>query len=277
MNFSEFKIKSIDLLMKIFYSLLRKSQSIGWLGNFSTWEEAKTQCTGYDDVLILEKVKTSVLKVKNGEAVYERDSVLFDKIEYSNKVLDVFNIIIKENDGELAIIDFGGSLGSCYFQYRNLLSNLKKINWNVVEQKHFVDCGNKYIKDENLVFYYSINEVLAEKNSNVLFLSGVIQYLEKPYEFINKILHYNFEYIIFDRTAFIENEKDRITIQYVPKNIYKASYPAWFLNEQHFLSLFSQDYNLINEFISEITLPIKLTDGSHVYWKGFIFKRIINE
>lgn len=264
-------------LDKILKYIIAKTQKSGWFGNYLNWQDAQKKCTGYDDDLILEKVKTSVLKVKNGEAIYERDSVLFDKIEYSKEVLDVLNIIIKENDGELTIIDFGGSLGSSYFQYKNLLSNLKKIIWKVVEQSHFVECGDKYIKDENLSFCYSINESLAEKNSNVLFLSGVIQYLEKPYEFINQILHYNFEYIIFDRTAFIANKTDRITIQYVPKNIYKASYPAWFLNEQHFLSVFSEDYNLINEFISEITLPIKLTDGSHVYWKGIIFKRKINE
>ena len=40
---------------------------------------------------VLEKCKNALLKVKNGEAAYERDSVLFNQIQY----------IIKENEREL--------------------------------------------------------------------------------------------------------------------------------------------------------------------------------
>ena len=35
-------------------------------------------CNGYDSMMdILEKVLSATLKVKNGESVYERDSVIF--------------------------------------------------------------------------------------------------------------------------------------------------------------------------------------------------------
>ena len=56
-------------------------------GDYASWEEAMQHCTGYDDPAILEKVKESLLKVKRGEAVCERDSVLLDKIEYSMPLL----------------------------------------------------------------------------------------------------------------------------------------------------------------------------------------------
>lgn len=36
---------------------------------------------------ILQTVKNSLLKVKNAEIVYERDSVIFDEIEYSWQLL----------------------------------------------------------------------------------------------------------------------------------------------------------------------------------------------
>ena len=55
----------------------------GWYGNYKSWEEATKRSIGYDDVQILNKVKDALMKVKNGEAIYERDSVLFDKIRYS--------------------------------------------------------------------------------------------------------------------------------------------------------------------------------------------------
>ncbi|MBN2143137.1 MAG: glycosyltransferase, partial [Candidatus Aureabacteria bacterium] len=55
----------------------------GWSGNYPSWEAALHDSKGYDSPDIFTKLKTASLKVKSGEAVYERDSVLFDKIEYS--------------------------------------------------------------------------------------------------------------------------------------------------------------------------------------------------
>jgi hypothetical protein len=46
----------------------------------SSWEKAQKKCSGYDNSIIVNKVKDAVLKVKSGEAKFERDSVLFDEI-----------------------------------------------------------------------------------------------------------------------------------------------------------------------------------------------------
>jgi putative methyltransferase (TIGR04325 family) len=253
--------------------LFSAKPKFGWLGNYSTWKAANDQCTGYDSDVILETVKTAVLKVKNGEAVYERDSVLFDAIEYSQPLLAAFESIAKENNNELHVVDFGGSLGSSYFQNRSLLKNIKKLEWSVVEQKHFVDCGKTSIEDERLKFYYSIEEALGRGKANVLLLSSVIQYFEFPYELIEKCLNYNFDYIIVDRTAFIESQKERITIQIVPESIYKASYPSWFFNEQKFINAFSKKYDLLTEFDSKFDPKERLEDQVMSYRKGFVFKR----
>jgi len=56
-------------------------------GNYSTWEEAVAASTGYDAKQILEKTKNALLKVKKGEAVYERDSILFNCIHYAYPLL----------------------------------------------------------------------------------------------------------------------------------------------------------------------------------------------
>ncbi|WP_170227987.1 TIGR04325 family methyltransferase [Vicingus serpentipes] len=270
--------KIINKLITFFASKKTKAitthgKSHGWFGNYSKWEDAKKKCTGYDDFEILEKVKSSVLKVKNGEAVYERDSVIFDEIQYSQPLLDIFKEIVEKNDNSLNIVDFGGSLGSSYFQNRSFLSSLNNLNWNVVEQPHFVECGKKHIEDNHLKFYYTIEEALKENINHVLFLSSVIPYFEDPFELIKKMLTYKFEYIIIDRTAFIESDKDRITVQIVPEFIYKASYPAWFFNEQKFVSAFLSDYELVKEFDSKFDPREKLDDGVWSYRKGFVFKR----
>ncbi|MCX7821522.1 MAG: methyltransferase, TIGR04325 family, partial [Brevinematales bacterium] len=204
----------------------------GWHGNYQSWEEAKKDSTGYDIPLIVEKVRNALLKVKNGEAVHERDSVLFDEIEYSWPLLAGLLLAAVSNKGKLSVLDFGGSLGSTYFQNRRFLTRLPNLSWNIVEQKHFVEEGKKYFEDEKLHFYYDIEECLRKEKPNVLLLSSVLQYLEKPYDMLAHLLSCEFPFVIVDRTPFNIKPEDRITVQRVPPWIYEASYPCWLFNEE---------------------------------------------
>jgi len=242
----------------------------GWFGNYSSWEEAALLCEGYDKGVILEKVKNSLLKVKNSEAIYERDSVLFDRIEYSWPLLAIFLRIGIEQKSKLHIIDFGGSLGSTYYQNKDFLSVIDDLHWNIVEQKHFVDTGRNLFENEQLQFYYSIKECMDNHSCSVILLSSVLQYLENPESVINQILQFNFEYIIFDRTAFIVSEHHRLTIQNVPPEIYPASYPCWFFNETKLMESFNKHYEIKSEFDA---LDKSNLEGS--YFKGFVLKRKI--
>lgn len=247
------RIKGIvmDFIPPLFSKIyLGTKAKYGFSGNYSSWEEAKRASTGYDSDSILKKVKDALLKVKNGEAVYERDSVLFDKIEYSWPLLSGLLWIAANEDGKLRLIDFGGSLGSSYFQNRLFLKTLKEVEWNIVEQKHFVECGKKHFEDDKLRFYESIEECLAKQRQppNAILLSGVIQYTEKPYELIDYIINKKFKYLIFDRTTFNKCNNDKLVVQRINPVIFKASYPCWFLNKNRFVQMFNDKYVLISEF-----------------------------
>lgn len=275
------KIKKIikNFIPPIFYLVynffkkkenLNKAQQV-WSGNYNSWAEAKAQCSGYDNTQILDQCKKGLLKVKNGEAVYERDSVIFDEIQYSWGLLAGLQNAALENDGMLCVLDFGGSLGSTYYQNRKFLSSLKKLNWCIIEQPHFVECGKNNFEDEQLKFYYTIEECMIKFKPNVLLLSGVLQYLEKPCEWIEKFITLNIPYIIIDRTAFIEAEQDILTVQNVPENIYKANYPAWFFNIKNFKEQFKK-YEIIASFNAHEGYVIYLENGSTASYKGFILK-----
>jgi putative methyltransferase (TIGR04325 family) len=132
----------------------------------------------------------------------------------------------------LNLIDFEGSLGSSYFQNRKFLMQLKELKWNIVEQKKMVECGRKYFENEYLKFY-----CIKEQNPDAIVLSSVIQYIEKPYSLIGKIINYKFDFIIIDRTPFIEGDKDRLTVQKVSPKIYKIVNLHDFLVNLNFCSL----------------------------------------
>lgn len=247
------------------------SNSIVWRGNYSDWEDALKYSCGYDDKIILDRVKSALLKVKNGEAIYERDSVLFDKIEYSWPLLACLQNIAIAGNNQLHLVDFGGSLGSTYFQNVHFLDKVSSLKWFIVEQSHFVDVGKNEFENSQLKFAYTIDEVLREAEINCLLLSGVLQCLGNPYEWISKFLEKNFSYIIIDRTAFIKDNQ-RLTVETVPESIYPASYPSWFFNEEQFLDTFSHKYDLIADFRSYADSDILSEDQKLMYWKGFFFK-----
>ena len=244
--------------------------SSGWVGNYSTWQDAKAICTGYENDAILEKCKNSLLKVKNGEAAYERDSFVFDKIQYSWGLLAGLQKASIENKGILNVLDFGGSLGSTYFQNKAFLKGLDFLTWNIVEQEHFINCGKEFFQNEELRFYQSIESCFQENEINVILLSSVLQYLENPKELIDKIIRLKVDYIIVDRTAFIDGP-DQIAVQNVPEYIYKASYPCWFFNEKLFLDQFTTNYNVLTDFDNGFTAPQCIGNGKKAYWKGMIF------
>lgn len=246
--------------------LIRKLSGLfyGWSGNYKKWSDAKNRSTGYDQALILDKVKASMLKVKHGEAICERDSVIFDKIEYSFPLLTSLLWIANSKENKLNVIDFGGSLGSSYFQNKQFLNNVD-LTWNIVEQERFVICGKEHFENNQLHFYKSIEECMDNTSPNVLLCSSVLQYIETPHTLISSFLEHDFEFIIIDRTPFIKGE-DRITIQKVHPKIYDARYPCWFFNEAHFLFQFLEKYELITDFSSLDRSNIKSE------FKGFLFK-----
>lgn len=240
----------------------------GWKGNYSSWNEAQKKCSGYNSDTIFTKVKEALLKVKSGEAIFERDSVIFDKIHYSFPLLSALSIVALKNKGKLNVLDFGGSLGSSYYQNRNIFKDINEFNWCIVEQPHFVKEGLISFADTNLHFFYDVESCMKEFRIDTLLLASVLQYLEDPYSFLDEIISKNIEYIIIDRTPILTKGEDRITIQKVPKNIYEAKYPCRILNEQKLVNYLSTHYDLIYDFESPERMNLK-----NAVLKAYFFKR----
>ncbi|MCX6155649.1 MAG: methyltransferase, TIGR04325 family [Candidatus Kapabacteria bacterium] len=264
-------IKFIKLILPpIFLDSIHRIINLiwGWHGNYPSWEMALKKSTSYSNKEIFDKVKSAALKVKNGDAFFERDSVLFYQEELNYELLTTLMLISSNSEnGSLNIIDFGGSLGSTYFQNKKLLSLLPSLKWNIVEQEEFVKFGIKYLQDEHLSFYYSIKECLETNKVNVILFSSVLQYLEKPYEFLKEVLGSKIEFIIFDRTMINHNLKDRLTVQKVPPWIYKASYPCWIFDKTKLINLFNSSYDLLYEYDNKIAYI-----GSRVELISLVFK-----
>lgn len=226
----------------------RTIRGYGFYGSYESWDEAVGLSTGYDSQIILEKVLDSTLKVAQGVFPYERDSVLFNKIHHSWPLLASLLWISSLSGNKLNIVDYGGSLGSSYFQNRFFLEHLCLFKWNVVEQEHFVVNGKKYLENNALKFHCSINDCFVGNDPNVILLSSVLPYVERPYDLLDIVIDAGFKYVIIDRTPCVAGDHDRLTVQNVPKNIYPAKYPAWFLSKNKLVNKLTDSYTMVAEF-----------------------------
>jgi len=249
---------------------LLSDQYYGLTGDYSRWNDAMAASTGYDSEIILEKTKEALLKVKNGEAVYERDSVLFNEIQYSWPLLAGLLWVATRYGGKLNVLDFGGSLGSTFFQNRCFLTSLPMgVRWNIVEQTRYVETGKKWFENDYLRFYSDFSDCLAETKPNVTLFSSVLQYLEHPYEIINKIEALPCDYIIIDRTPFWNGPSDRLCVQTVPPSIYRASYPSWIFSKSNFHDHLKEHWNLVVNFDN----PDRIKGPVAFNYKGMIIVR----
>jgi len=257
-----------SLIPPIIFNILKKirNSKYGYTGDYSSWLEAQNNATGYDSEEILETVKMSLLKVKNGKTIYERDSVLFDEIQYSWQLLaGLMFVSAKQFPLGLKVLDFGGSLGSTYYQNKKFLDEFNNVSWSIVEQAHFVNVGKKDFEDDRLNFFYSVNDCINIQNPNVLLLSSVLQYIENPYKLLDEILEYDFDFILLDRVVFNKkNKDDMITIQKINLKGY-SSIPSWLFSEDKLLSYFYNKYNLLEDY------DITEEENNQKYEKGFLW------
>ncbi len=246
--------------------------AVRYSGRFATWDDARRHSDGYDAPAIVDRVKQAQLAVARGEAAYERDSVLFDKIAHSYPLVVGLLRAALRNGGILNVVDIGGALGSTYFQSRGFLEGIASLRWNVVEQPAFVECGLANFQSEQLRFFGDLPSCLAAERVNVAVLSGVLPYVENPHAMLGEVAQARLPHVFLDRTPVWDTD-DQLTVQSVPPSIYgfAVSYPAWILNRDRVLAHFLPAYRLLDEF--DALAGTIHVDGAKARDTGLLFER----
>lgn len=246
--------------------LQRRFRRVRWTGDYPNWAAASAASGGYDAPAILEKVLAAAREVRAGRAAYERDGVLFAEPAEPGPVVEWLRRWGAADGGRIHALDFGGSLGSTYFQVRPQLAGMA-LRWDVVEQPAFVEAGRKELADDELQFFVSPEEALGRGRPGVLLLASVLPYLENPHAILAQLAALRIPRVLIDRTGLAARAKDRLTVQHVPRNIYPASYPCWLFNRDRLLAPFAADYQLCAEY--------RTADGEStgMDFRGFVLER----
>lgn len=239
-------------------------------GDYPNFAAARACSTGYEEGVILERTRAALHKVLRGEAAYERDAMTFDQLELPLPLLDILNRAAAEHGGRLSVLDFGGALGSTYYLCRSALTHLPHVEWSIVDLPANVACGQREFANAQLKFYPAIADCLKERQPTVLLLSGVLQCLPDPWVFLRDTARHGFDWIVLDRTPFIDGPRDRLTIETVSPRIYPASYPSWFFSRSRLAEQLPPGYELVVQFDA---VDRQLLDGVELTFQGLGLKR----
>jgi putative methyltransferase (TIGR04325 family) len=122
-----------------------------------------------------------------------------------------------------------------------------------------------------LTFYSKIKDCVRKENPNIVLLSSVFHYLEKPFEILQELIDINPDLIIINKTPFYDGLNDFILRQNVPKFIYSASYPMWVFAEDKFLTKMLVNFDLINkELLPDFHI---LRGASNFNFVNLLFKK----
>lgn len=221
------------------------------MGEYPSWEAAAADATGYDAAGILAKVAESTRQVVRGEAKFERDSVLFDRVAYAWPLLAGLLQVALERRS-LRVLDFGGSLGSTYRQNAAFLARLSiPVSWRIVEQAGFTAVGRAEFSTSELSFHDTISAASIGGLDVALFASSLC-YVEDPRRFLAEIESGDAPFLLIDRLPVIDGGRDRIALQRISEPIYDASYPVRIFGEEKLLNDWLAAWELIESWDCEL-------------------------
>ena len=224
--------------------------TVSYFGNFSCWEDAISKSKGYNDIEILKKTTESFKKVLSGKFKCERDTYLFKEYQYSLPLL-LGLCFTQKKVNKIKLLDFGGSFASCYYRNFDALKQFD-LNWTVVEQKRIVENAKNMIpEDKSLSFIEEseLQQIKEKRDYNVVLFGSCLQFFEKPFDIISKVIGDSVKTVILEQTPVIhESTLSRITVQKVGKPLYESSYPAWHFSEKELLSWFKDRFKLRYRF-----------------------------
>ena len=245
-------------LFKIKKLFFRKTH-LEYSGPYESWWIANQNSVGYDSSVILEKIKKSTFEVLDNEQIYERDGRSFSEKPLNNTLIKTLEQIGIRNK---TIVDFGGSLGSNYINYRDFFSNYFK-KYYIIEQEGVCNLGREIASKYNLPLNYVENLYEINEQIDIVLFSSSLQYIEDWKHLVKEFVVKKPEFILIDRHPLTDNES-KIYVQlntgYYEKTV---TYPLHILNEEKFLSEF-KGYKLKKKWVS---------DFDPEYFKGFLLEK----
>ncbi len=161
------------------------------------------------------------------------------------------------NNGIVNVLDFGGACGAHYLETRKGLPASIKLNWVVVETPVMVKYGQQLSSNE-LSFESDILKAIEKLGAiDLLYTSGTIQCIDKPFDYLEMISTSQAKYIFFNRLGLALGNRNLVLVHesmlswngigslpngYTDKWI---KYPFQFIRKPEFETIINKNYKAL--------------------------------
>ena len=225
-------------------------------GNYKNYYEALKHSNGYQESLILNKVRNAIIRILEGEDVWERDGSIFPNPKPRQEII---KIIEQLSNKKLSIIDFGGGLGTLFINNRELFKSVEK--YCIIEQENFVEVGNDISRKYNLPIKFLESLRNVDFNPDLIIFSSVLQYIPNLEEVLIQTYKLDPEVILIDRTCYTNNSKMKWHNQLIECYYEKIiSYPIRPLKIEYILNLLN-NYKIVKKWLNDFDAEIPKHEG----------------
>lgn len=235
--------------------------------SYADFHSAAAACIGYDDDVINVKSTRAAMEVIEGRAAFERDGVVFLDPEPRMPILETLKDL-QERRRHVRVLDFGGGLGSSYWQNVGH-ERSTSTDWTIVERPALVSLAQQL--PTHPITYTSDLEQALESEFDIVIFSSVLQYLPDPHRVLRQVHASSCRTVLVDRTPQHAGALDIATVQHTPAHIYTASYPAWIFGATS-LEDALPDW-VISKRFPGIEPPMRTTSGMRFTWEGFVAEK----
>lgn len=251
-------VKFRDFVPPVALSIVRKLRSRFRRTPYATYDQALSDCTerSYENADIVTVV---VEKTKR-----YRDNLFEKKTPVQLPTTSAYSLCAllgSYGQNELNVLDFGGAAGAHYFLARCILPPSCRLNWIVVETPAMVERAAPVLSSNELRFTSDLLDAAnAMQRIDLLHTSGTLQCVDRPYDYLQRLLATSAHYILFNRLGLTQGSHEVITIHEswlssngpgpMPDGIVdkKVRYPFVFPRASLFMEALSNNYETIVTF-----------------------------
>ena len=228
----------MDWLIPLKFKILVRVSLSPWLGftKVDSWEIASAKCAGYESPNVVEPVakKAGLLREQIPSTPYIDSRCQ----QVATAMLHCLAEIGFEKHRVLRVLDFGGAGGDYYYHLRKIAPSIK-IEWIVIETPALVLAMQFQEKgvDESINWVDSVEGPTTY--FDVVLLSSVLQYIEKPEKILEELAKRT-NFIIINRLPLITKRKSIVAVQRIYTSGKRGSYPVHFFNEEDMIATLSE-------------------------------------
>lgn len=242
-------MKLKDVIPPVIVKLAKFLKQDGKL--YSSYEQALAVCkSGYEENDLVEVVYEKTRQYRD---------IVFKQHPFISEISSLRTLIglsLSCRSKELNVIDFGGACGAHYFDSKMVFGEKIKLRWHVVETQKMVSKAIE-LQDGNLRFFDNLQSAKdALDRVDLVFSSGALQYVPRPYEFLGQLVDCKASNIFITRVGLSTLPTELISVQKsalsanglgsMPKGMLdgEAQYPVTFARKDRFEEILSKHYSV---------------------------------